>query len=140
MWYQKYTFADRYSAHRVAFHNVTTTAQFLDVDQGNFNVAEHKARNIALARAKIGKITKAQKDLNVAAKAVETIERTLGIPERWSEECAEYKAVECYMNNRQFVRAIDTLERLVVQRLFELSKANLAGTGVSSHSPERFAH
>ena len=34
-----------------------------------------------------------------------------------------------YSRQRQFIRAVEELENLVVQRLFELSKANLASTG-----------
>jgi hypothetical protein len=34
-----------------------------------------------------------------------------------------------YLQNRQFIRIVDKLEGLVVQRLFELSKSHLAGTG-----------
>lgn len=34
-----------------------------------------------------------------------------------------------YSQERQFIRSVEELEGLVVRRLFELSKANLAGTG-----------
>ena len=36
-----------------------------------------------------------------------------------------------YSQRRQFIRVVEELENLVVQRLFELSKANLASTGAS---------
>jgi len=39
-----------------------------------------------------------------------------------------------YSQHREFIRAVEELENLVVQRLFELSKANLASTGGSSLS------
>ncbi len=48
---------------------------------------------------------------------------------RWTENSKEFKEVEAYINQRKFIRAVCELEGPVVQRLFELSKANLAGTG-----------
>jgi len=41
----------------------------------------------------------------------------------------EYVEMREYSRHRQFIRAVEELENLVVQRLFELSKANLASTG-----------
>jgi hypothetical protein len=58
------------------------------------------------------------------------IERQLKIEERWSAEDPRYLDALKYINNRTFIGAVERLEGLVVQRLFELSKANLAGTGV----------
>jgi len=59
------------------------------------------------------------------------LEHRLGIEERWKPEDVEYQRVMKYIKDRKFIRTIDELEGLVVQRLFELSKANLAGTGRS---------
>lgn len=78
--------------------------------------------------------TKAKNRLDVAMQAVEAIEHALGIEERWMPNSSEYVATQLYVKNRRFIRAVDELERLVVQRLFELSKANLAGTGKHSMS------
>lgn len=41
----------------------------------------------------------------------------------------QYQDAVKYVKNREFIRAVEVLEGLVVQRLFELSKANLASTG-----------
>ncbi|KAG6379623.1 hypothetical protein JVT61DRAFT_10136 [Boletus reticuloceps] len=41
----------------------------------------------------------------------------------------QMNAVEHFEKHRTFIRVVDELEGLVVQRLFELSKANLASTG-----------
>jgi hypothetical protein len=53
----------------------------------------------------------------------------MGLDEQWSENDSEYQRTLKFIQNRTFIKAVDQLERLVVQRLFELSKANLAGTG-----------
>jgi hypothetical protein len=58
------------------------------------------------------------------------IERQLKIEKRWSAEDPHYLDALKYINNRTFIGAVERLEGLVVQRLFELSKANLAATGV----------
>ena len=49
------------------------------------------------------------------------IERQLKIEKHWSAEISVHQT---------FIGAVECLEGLVVQRLFELSKANLAATGV----------
>jgi len=62
---------------------------------------------------------------------VEDLEEQLGIEptDRWTPEMHEYVEMREYSRHRQFIRAVEELENLVVQRLFELSKANLASTG-----------
>ncbi|KIM74378.1 hypothetical protein PILCRDRAFT_828356 [Piloderma croceum F 1598] len=51
------------------------------------------------------------------------------IPERWTPDSKEWKCAVKYTMVRDFQKALDKLEALVVQRLFELSKMGLAGTG-----------
>ena len=62
---------------------------------------------------------------------VEDLEDQLGIEptDRWATDRREYVEMLEYSRQRQFIRAVEELENLVVQRLFELSKANLASTG-----------
>ena len=57
------------------------------------------------------------------------IERQLKIEERWSADDPRYMDALKFINNRTFIGAVERLEGLVVQRLFELTKANLAATG-----------
>ena len=56
-------------------------------------------------------------------------EHQLGVESRWTSDDPRYVEALTYVNNRTFIRAVEHLEGLVVQRLFELSKANLATTG-----------
>lgn len=65
-----------------------------------------------------------------------TIERALGemeiklaIPKRWDVQSLEYQAGKKYLAEREFNRALDRLEALVVSRLFKLSKMNQSETG-----------
>jgi hypothetical protein len=58
-------------------------------------------------------------------------ERQLRVESRWTPGDPRYIEALTYVKNRTFIRVVENLEGLVVQRLFELSKANLATTGVS---------
>ncbi|KAI0271323.1 hypothetical protein BC834DRAFT_922139 [Gloeopeniophorella convolvens] len=66
--------------------------------------------------------------LDRASKAVEDAERLLGVPEPWKYGDAKYTKTLEYINNRQFVRTVEELQGLVVSRLMELDRANLAGS------------
>ncbi|KAG1845645.1 hypothetical protein F4604DRAFT_1936793 [Suillus subluteus] len=70
-------------------------------------------------------ICKYELQLNV----VEDFELRHGITERWLPHDPKYVQAAQYSQERQFIRSVEELEGLVVRRLFELSKANLAGTG-----------
>jgi hypothetical protein len=56
-------------------------------------------------------------------------EQVLGIPVRWEFDSHEYKEARTWSNERKYRLALDRLERLVIQRIFELQKANLVSTG-----------
>jgi len=64
-----------------------------------------------------------------AAQTVDDFERLLSIKTRWQREDAEYMKILEYVNNKKFVRAVEELQGLVVSRLMELDKMNLAGSG-----------
>lgn len=59
------------------------------------------------------------------------IEVRLGIDQRWTPMDARYKHAVKYLAERTYQRALGKLQRLVVQRLFELHKLNIAQTGRS---------
>ncbi|KAG1724941.1 uncharacterized protein EDB91DRAFT_1062539 [Suillus paluster] len=60
---------------------------------------------------------------------VADLQAKLGILERWTEQQREYQEMLAYMKTNKFWCAVDKLQKLVMQWLFELSKANMAGTG-----------
>jgi hypothetical protein len=70
--------------------------------------------------------------VKLSLNAVEDLERKMGIAERWTPAHPDFQKAVAYVRNRQFIRAVEALEGLMVQRLFELSKANLSGTGMYS--------
>lgn len=106
-----------------------------------FNVAAAKnsmrSRDIAIMQgAKGPELRKLQSNhtwalnrLNRAEEHVKNIETQLGLLESWTPDSPEYIQTAVYMSNTKYLKAVDNLERLVVQRLFELTKMNLSGTG-----------
>ena len=64
-----------------------------------------------------------------ATDAVDDLERQLSIDTRWQRDDAEYMKMREYIHNRKFVRVVEELQGLVVSRLMELDKMNLAGSG-----------
>jgi hypothetical protein len=111
----------------VPFNFVTYTSCDFAIT-GNLDLQSQTTAN---ARATEAERRATLKRLNLAMNAVDDLERKIGITERWMPEHLEFKSAIAYINNRQFIRCVETLEGLIVQRLFELSKANLAGTGKS---------
>ena len=64
------------------------------------------------------------------AQSVDDFEQLLGIMMWWQQEGAEYVKILEYVNNKKFVCTIEELQGLVVSRLMELDKMNLAGSGM----------
>jgi hypothetical protein len=48
---------------------------------------------------------------------------------RWSESSQQYQDALALLTEREYRRAVDNLERLVVQRLLELTKLGMNGVG-----------
>ena len=65
-----------------------------------------------------------------ATHAVDTIEQQLCIETRRDWNNNEYVKMREYISNRKFVHVIEELQGLVVSRLMELDKMNLAGSGM----------
>jgi hypothetical protein len=72
-------------------------------------------------------------ELLIAIRAVGDLESKLNLKRTWTEADPEYQEAVKYLQHREFHRALDRVQQLVVQRLFELSKANIAGMGIFLH-------
>lgn len=57
------------------------------------------------------------------------LEVQMGIAKRWTPDTQEYSETARYIHERQYHQAINRLQRLVIQRLFELHRLNLSGIG-----------
>lgn len=60
---------------------------------------------------------------------LQEMEVALGINERWTPWTPQYKEALTYIYEHRYHRALQNLQRLVVQRLFELHRLNLGGVG-----------
>jgi hypothetical protein len=72
-----------------------------------------------------------ERRLQIQINIVEDLETCLDIAERWTPGYSDYRETLEYSRRRKFIRAVEDLEGLVVQRLFELSKANLSSTSTN---------
>ncbi|KAG6806822.1 hypothetical protein H0H92_009967, partial [Tricholoma furcatifolium] len=61
--------------------------------------------------------------------AVQQLEVELGIVDRWTPDHDEWKRAAVLVGRRCYQRCLDELERLVVSRMFELTKMNMSQTG-----------
>ena len=61
--------------------------------------------------------------------SVQAMEKTMDIPSHWTPESAEWVAAAEKAKMRRYQCSIDTLEGLVVSRMFELTKMNMSQTG-----------
>ncbi|KAG1772889.1 hypothetical protein EV702DRAFT_1201363 [Suillus placidus] len=67
--------------------------------------------------------------LRLQMNIVEDFECHHGINRHWEVTDPQYQQAHQYSGQRRFVQAVEELEGLVVQHMFELSKANLSSTG-----------
>lgn len=65
----------------------------------------------------------------VVQREVIAMEIKLGIANRWNISSPEYQDTLKYMMLPKYHKALDNLQRLVVQRLFELQRLNVSQTG-----------
>ena len=61
---------------------------------------------------------------------LELFEQEHSIDDRWMRNSVEYQNAQKLLTERTYRRAVDNLERLVVQRLFELTKLGMNGVGL----------
>ena len=62
-------------------------------------------------------------------KQIVNMEVSMGIDRRWDPSTPEYMETLGYLSTRTYQRALEELQRLVIQRLFELHKMNISATG-----------
>ncbi|KAJ7797083.1 hypothetical protein B0H14DRAFT_2390128 [Mycena olivaceomarginata] len=60
---------------------------------------------------------------------VEELEETLDIVERWTTESPKWATTVDGIKKRKYALALDSLELLIVERIFELTKMNQSQTG-----------
>lgn len=87
-------------------------------------------RTKATSRVVVPSYKLAQAKVTLLMERVNELEALLDINGgRWAPGDPQYDATLKYIKERKYRLALDELERLVVQRLFELQKTNIASTG-----------
>jgi hypothetical protein len=92
------------------------------------NVAPHNISQVLFHSRR--RVDAAYTKLQNGGAYVFTLEAQLGIEERWSVASPEYVRYQGEAVLQEYRKALDDLERLVVMRLFELSKLGMSGTGM----------
>ncbi|KAG1877380.1 hypothetical protein F4604DRAFT_1880377 [Suillus subluteus] len=113
-----------------AMYGRLTSVPFMTYTPANFTPTSGlnaAARNSS--RAFESEHASALRKYELQLNVVEDFEHRHSITERWLPHDPRYAEAARYTQERQFIRSVEELEGLVVWRLFELSKANLAGTG-----------
>jgi hypothetical protein len=125
--YQVNTWTVHYS------HSDCTRAQELAAAAQNTPAARDRAILAGETGAGLTRRTRNQTTaFNCTVRAEEQLvklEQQLAITDRWTADSADYIHVTDFIKHRKYLRAVDNLERLVIQRIFELTKMNHSGTG-----------
>ena len=100
---------------RESFHTTTTPIDYT-TDVRETSCLEASRRN-------------ALNNLTIALREVSDLEAKLGLTVPLSPQHPKYQETLRYIQKWDFHRALDRVQALVVQRLFEMSKAGMAGTG-----------
>lgn len=69
-----------------------------------------------------------QEQTSLALTQVIELKDLLKIEVRWTPESQEYVATRIYVKERKYRGCLDTMERLVISRMFELQKTHIVGT------------
>ncbi|KIY48620.1 hypothetical protein FISHEDRAFT_73470 [Fistulina hepatica ATCC 64428] len=114
---------ERYSKiSTIKFINVYTPQNYLEMGRLMSKIAARDNAEEAEWRA-------ALQLLLVWQTATLKAEWCLGVTERWMPDSKDYDLMFKQLQQSKFKTSMDALEGLIVQRLFELSKANLAAMG-----------
>ncbi|KAF6742162.1 hypothetical protein DFP72DRAFT_994580 [Ephemerocybe angulata] len=106
-------------AHRRQCLWATQCGAFIAVDPSNPTKGPGVATRRRVEREKVDRATQ----------AVHALEMELDIPVRWTPKSAEWKQAKVLVTQREYRQRLDELERLVVSRMFELTKVNMSQTG-----------
>ncbi|KAJ6492318.1 hypothetical protein C8R45DRAFT_1096332 [Mycena sanguinolenta] len=61
--------------------------------------------------------------------SVQDLESKLGVAQRWTSTSPEWILAERSIRDHRYLDALDEIERIIVERLFEMTKINQSGTG-----------
>lgn len=106
-----------------------STVEFRVYTEADFATGSIASEAVRLERSREADRARLHAELLKALNMVEEIEVRLQIQRRWQPSESAYQDAIKFIDRKGFLAVLDELEGRIVQRLFELSKANLAGTG-----------
>lgn len=142
--YESYLRAEAALLHKLRLEPLEDQSRFKYVDmleafwaaevQYQKMTKKYKRPNISLSVQALTQklpapLAEALRIYNETSEKASCLEQSLGIPTRWTPDSEEYIDACKWAKERKYRLALDRLERLVIQRLFELQKANLVSTG-----------
>ncbi|KAJ7439623.1 hypothetical protein B0H11DRAFT_1751794 [Mycena galericulata] len=97
----------------------------------NLEARRCRLKEVTSAESTASKVVRrhAAENVDKALEAVQELETKLEIEVRWLPSSPEWDAAAMLVSTQRYRLAIDRLERLVIQRMFELTKMNLSQTG-----------
>ncbi|TFK16701.1 hypothetical protein FA15DRAFT_606554, partial [Coprinopsis marcescibilis] len=120
---------DYYQAllNREKLENLRTTYIQYQPETHSFSQApKQKGKRNASTETKLWHTTEL---FNNNLKAVMVLEENMGIENRWEPGSKEWADAALVASNHRYQRCLNRLESLIVSRMFELSKMNMAQTG-----------
>ncbi|KAG8956492.1 hypothetical protein FRC03_010785 [Tulasnella sp. 419] len=115
------------------FYSAKKRLEAINMESTQWVSSTPQQMNVAQTASGTAKIENARRhalsQFRTLEKELERVETKMGITETWLPTCPEWKSAMNYIETREYRRAIDKVELLIVQRLFELQKLNLSGTG-----------
>lgn len=106
-----------------------SVVEFRVYTEADFAVGSISSETVRLERSREAERARLHANLLKALNAVEETELRLQISRRWQPSDNAYLDAVKFIDHKGFLAVVDELEGRIVQRLFELAKANLAGTG-----------
>lgn len=107
-----------------------STIEFRVYSEADFSTGGLSTVETRNERAREADRAKHHANLLKAMNSVDEIEHRLQITRRWQPAEPQYQNAVKFIDHKGFIAVVDELEGRIVQRLFELAKANLAGTGI----------
>ncbi|GBE82649.1 hypothetical protein SCP_0410340 [Sparassis crispa] len=124
--------------HKLDVHHANTTSHFLMITPTDYKFMPPPSRSSTnqiydhelsqTCKLETQRRHLAERHQQVLHEVI-AMEVSMGISDQWVRMSPQYIETMCYIQTREYCRALDELQRLVVQHLFELHNLNLTQTG-----------
>ncbi|KAJ7678318.1 hypothetical protein DFH06DRAFT_1121808 [Mycena polygramma] len=122
--------------------NLSVSQTKVSTLRGNLRAAKARDNNYDPSRDTAAKrgLRHAEEVLRRDLEAVQHLEEKLDISPRWTAASPEWVASVKLLKEKKFMDALNALEFLIVERIFELTKVNRSGTDTGYKMRKHIAH